>query len=817
MNPVRNLSISSGRAAVDEVLLVRVAGLSRDALRGFHHSRVDQVLAEETEALRLLDESIEQAGTALFQDIGAHTGHERTVLVTARRGVHHGDLPRRVAREAVPLMSERATAAFGSWTAARDRVRSLGVQLEARWAAAEADDLRHLRDICLDRRFRTGLEATSRELADIAQRWAVGTTGAPQRKRLLRLARMAARAAAKTSPFSSWMVTIPARWGRAGGEAALERLLIELDGTVIGALTRALHTALPAPAELEVRVNPSLVRVDGGWLFLRSGRREQTVRVTEHPAIDAVLRTLRPGEAEAGLAARVAGGAALVSKCLAAGLIEHRLPVADHHPRPWAAWSTFADRRGAASLSAELTALDTALDDSSAAAEAAAERVGRRLGIELPAVKAHEMSVAADWPYELPDRPDDAVLDELDCARRLLALYDHKLPAKAAAGEYLAERFGAGFDVPLTVALDSLGRARLDSAGDLGRIIGPTVPPWGADLATCSSSMVRELGRALSGLTGEVLDRAAHGPLAVADLDRLLDDFPFAHPNRSATFYLQQATEAGIHRVVNVVHGGHGRGRGRLAAQAGLAIADLVPTIDEDVVEISGSLGSALNTRTATAPRELQYPGTTSGRPDGERLPMSSVRVVPGPDGLPVLRDTDGRDVRLVHLGMAADLALPPFVRLLEQVFGSAYLIHPSIAVFTPAAPGLAGTARSIATPRVVLGATALQRTRRLLRREEFPGGRGPRESLRAWHRWLASHGLGSRFYLRAWSSADHGGGQSKARKPVFVDVTSPLLFADAQKMLRQAEYAIVEECLPDPLAGSGHVTEFAVQVGARR
>ncbi|WP_329496101.1 hypothetical protein [Kitasatospora herbaricolor] len=801
---------------MDEVLLVRVAGLSRDALRGFHHRNVEQVLAEEAEALRLLVESAEQAGAALFQDIGAHTGHERAVLVAARRGVHQDDLSRRVAQEAVALMSEGAVAAFGAWTAARDRAHSLDAQLDAEWAAAEADDLRHLRGLCLDRRFRTGLEATSRELADIAQRWAVGTTGDPQRKRLLRLARMAARAAAKTSPFSSWMVTIPARWGLPGGVAARERLLVELDGAVIGELTHALRAVLPVAAELEVRVNPSLVRVEGGWLFIRAGRREQTVGVAEHPAIDAMLRALGPGDTEADLAARVIGGAGLVSRCLATGMIEHRLPVADHHPRPWAVWAAFADEHGAADLSAGLSALDNALCDSSAAAaEAAAARVGRHLGIELPAVKAHEMSVAADWPYELPDRPDGAVLDELDRARRLLALYDLKLPAKAAAAEHLEKRFGAHYDVSLTVALDSLGRARLDPDGDLGRIIGPAAPPWGADLATCSGSMVRELGRALSGLTGEVLGRAAHGPLSVKELDRLLDDFPFVHPNRSATFYLQEAAEAGIRRVVNVVHGGHGRGRGRLAAQAGLAIADLVPTVDQDVVEISGLLGSALNSRTGTAPRELQYPSTTSDRPDGERLPMASVRVVPGAYGLPVLRDRDGRDVRLVHLGMAADLALPPFVRLLEQVFGSAYLMHPSIAVFTPAAPGRAGAAQS-ATPRVVLGATALQRSRRLLRREQFPGGRGPRESLRAWHRWLAAHGLESRFYLRAWSSADHGGAQSKARKPVFVDMTSPLLFADAEKMLRQAEYAIVEECLPDPLAGSGHVTEFAVEVGSR-
>jgi len=809
--------MSSEEIAVNEVVLVRVAGLSRSSLRGFHHSRVDHLLSERARAVRELAESTERADAALFQDIGARTGDERAALLAARRGVRQGDLSRRAAQVAVPLMSEDAAAAFGSWTAARQRARDLDAQLDEALVAAERDDLGHLRDLCLDRRFQTGLRATSRDLAVTAQRWAAGQTGAPQRKRLLRLTRMAARAGAKTSPFSSWMVTVPARWGRPGGTVTGERLLAELDGVVVGLLTRALQAALPDAAGLEVRVNPTLVPVEGGWLFIRAGQREQTVRVAGHPAIGELLHTLAPGDSEAALAARVAGGAGLVGKCLAAGLIEHCLPVPDHHPRPWAAWAAVADARGAAELAAGLTALDAALCEADAAgAQAAAGQVGRHLGIELPLVEVHEMSAAADWPHELPGRPEGAALDELDCARRLLALQDVKLPAKLAAAEHLARQFGADYDVPLTLALDSLARARLDADEDLGRIIGPTAPPWGADLATCAGSTVRELGSALSGLTGDVLNLAAKGPLAVDDVRRLLDDFPFAHPNRSATFYLQEASTDGVRRVVNVVHGGHGRGRGRLAAQTGIPVADLVPTVDEDVVEISGLLGSALNSRAATAPRELQYPGTTTDRPQGQRLPMTSVRVVPGAHGLPDLRDEDGRNVRLVHLGMAADLALPPFVRLLEQVFGSAYLIHPSIAAFTPAAPGRAGVVQS-ATPRVTLGATVLQRARWLLRREEFPGGGEPRASLRAWHEWLTAHGLGSRFYLRAWSSADHGGGQSKARKPVFIDITSPLMFADAEKMLRQAEYAIVEESLPDPLAGAGHVTEYAVEIGGRR
>lgn len=817
MKPVNDCSSLSEKTAADEVVLVRFAGLSRSSLRGFHHCGVDQLLSELTRAIRELADSAAQADAALFQDIGAHAADERSLLIAARRSVRQGDSARRVVQEAIPLMSEGAAAAFGSWTSARKRVRDLDAQLDDALVAAERDDVRHLRGLCLDRRFQTGLRATSRDLADTAHRWATGQTGAPQRKRLLRLTRMAARAGAKTSPFSSWMVTVPARWSRTGAKVTGERLLAELDSAVTGALTRALNARLSDAAELEVRVNPSLVRVEGGWLFIRAGQWEQTVRVAAHRAIDELLDALVPGSTEAALTARGVGGAGFVGKLLAAGLIEHCLPVADHHPRPWAQWAAIAGERGPAGLSAGLAALDAALHDADATgAQAAVGQVARYLGVELPPVKVHEMSVAAAWPHELPARPEGPALDELDCARRLLALQDVKFPVKLAAAEHLAGRFGADYDVPLTVALDSLARARLAADDDLGRIIGPTAPPWGANLAACASSTVRELGRALSELTGDVLSLAAKGPLAVDDVRRLLDDFPFVHPNRSATFYLQETAEPRIRRVVNAVHGGHGRGRGRIAAQAGIPVADLVTTVDDDIVEIGGLIGSTLNLRAATTPRELQYPGATTGRPHGQRLPMASVRVVPGVRGLPALRDEDGREVRPVHLGMAADLALPPFVRLLEQVFGSAYLIHPSIAAFTPTTPGRGGAGRS-ATPRVTLGETVLQRVRQLLSREEFPGGSDPRASLRAWHQWLTVHGLGSRFYLRAWSSADHRRGQGKARKPVFVDLTSPLLFADAEKMLRQADYAIVEECLPDPLAGAGHVTEYAVEVGVHR
>jgi Lantibiotic dehydratase, N terminus len=618
---------------------------------------------------------------------------------------------------------------------------------------------------------------------------------------------MLARTAAKTSPFSSWMTTAPATWGAAAASTDTGRLVGELDGAVAGVLTAALRDRVDRYPTAALSVNPSLVQDGNGYVFLRAdgpAGPERMVRAQRHPAIDAVLDVLGPGDTVGSVAARLGdGGARLVEQCIRSGLVEVRSPVPDHDPRPWSSWAGV------------VSGDDPELHVDPGASATALGRVASRLEVDPPPGALHEMRVADAAVAAAPQRLGDEEILELDSIRCLLALFDQKLPMKIAAAEFLAATFGVEHDIALTVALDAIQRATADPASDLGRLMGPMAPPWGPDLARCTSLRLRQLGEDLSEVSEAVLLAAEHGALSVPFVEDLVEKFPERHPNASATMYLQFIDGAGpLRRALNVVHGGHGRGRGRFAAQASLPVGQLGVDIADEVVELGGLLGSTLNVRSATCRRELQYPGSASGRPGHERLLMSDVRVVPGADGLPWLT-ADGRRVRPVHLGMAADLALPLFARRIEQVFGSAYLLHPSAPPFAPARPGEYRTAEAH-TPRVVVGATVVQRARWFLRVEALPAPTNvAATALQEWHSWVTERGLPTRFFLRAWDPAD-AAGRSKARKPVFIDLTSRLLLADAEKMLRDAQFAIVEECLPDPLNGNGPVAEYAIEVGAR-
>ena len=814
----RNLPLIRSDASVDEMVLVRTAGMPVSVLHSFHEETVDRLLDRLSRVTTEFHDLTRSVEDALYTEIGTLPDGDRALAVALRRAVHREAPDEKLFRAVSDILQPETGQKLTAWLDLRKRIVGLRHELQTELEDAEGKEIEHVRQQCKTPAFMRGLNATNPSLGAMAARWANRETTVLQRKRVGRLALMLARASAKTSPFSSWMTASVSRWGEHGSTVEPPSIVAELDGAAAEAVSNAVRSKLAVDRHQELIVNTSLVRTKDGYLYVRAGgQSEQAVRVRSHPAIAAVLTALTAGDTTATLAERLGeSNEPMIDKCIDVGLLERVAPVPDLNPEPWIEWARLANECGEADLSALLDTLQHALKTADhESATTAVKAITERLGKDAPAVSVHEVSVADQPGRPTPDLPPAEAISELDCARRLLALFDLKLPAKVAAGEYLVGEFGTNHDVSLTEALDSIMRGALERGTELGRILGPSAPPWGPDLTECSSDLLRTMGAARHELVEEVLGRAAAGPLDVEDVLKAVDAFPVRHPNLSATVYVQDVHAPDVHRVVNVVHGGHGRGRGRHAAQMGIQAAQMVPYPNDTVVELSGMLGSTLNVRAATTRRELQYPGATSGRPPEQRLPFNAVRVVPGVGGVPELRDPDGRIVRPVHLGMAADLALPPFARLLEQVFGSAFLSHPSVPAFTPNRPG-SGMGIEASTPRVVLGRTAVQRARWFVRREQLPASGRGREAVESWKRWLAQRGLSTRFYLRAWSPADHAG-QTKARKPVYVDVTSPLLLGEAQRMLKEARFAIVEECLPDPLHAVGHVTEYAVEIGERR
>lgn len=798
---------------IGEILLVREAGVDRAALRGLH----DEGLAEAMSALHAAEAARNAVASsitdALTAEVANAEGPHRGRLVAIRRAVHNNRVLSPSLSVALVTLRPETRALCDEWTSLGTRVAAQRIAVEERLEWAESLEQKHLRNGVADPHFARGLFATSDELAGRAAAWVSDPTASVGHKTAVVLARMLARAGAKTSPFSSWMTTAPTRWGQHPTERTTNgRMVAELDGTTSAQLTACLRKMWETHVDVPLHVNPSVVALESGWLFLRSGPPEQFVRVAEHPAVGAILALLeRPLTAAQIREGMPAEDAPWIVRCRSAGLLEPVWPVADLEVRPWCAWADAFVRSGVTTLDPLLRALDTALSRADSVAVAGAvEALAVRVLLPSSTSTVHEVRVADGPRSAAPVSFDDDAVEELDQIRRLLALFDPKLPMKLVASEFLSSEFGDE-DVSLVVALEAVQRAQNDPETDLGRIMGPTSPPWGADLGACASGALRSFRDRLATISRSVLDAAADGPLSVTDVRQMIDRSGLDHPNRSATVYVQMVPDADVQRVITVVHGGHGRGRGRFAAQADTLVRDLVHPPNDEVVEICGLLGSTLNARQPTTRRELQYPGAVSARPAEERLAMSELRVHLG--ALPTLRDREGNVVRPVHLGMAADLALPPLARSIERIFGSAFLLHPSAPPFSPAPPEVSH-APETATPRIVVGRTVVQRARWFLRAEAFPGRTGTaQERLEAWFRWVAERSLKPRFFLRAWGPSALSK-QSKARKPVFIDLCSRLLFADAEKLLHTARFAIVEECLPDPLIGEGHVTEYAVQVG---
>lgn len=803
---------------VGKLVLERSAGVDRHYLIGFHNEDLEIQLSEIYDVKLSVSEKRLTLCDLLFSAIAVTDAPKRSAMVALRRAIHNDQMNERLLGMARTYLPPDVLEEFSSWVRARTDLKNKRTQLSQMIERDYHREIEHLKAVCAVPNFYEGVRATSRSLAETTSQWMNDSNYQIKHGRVLRLARMAARASAKTSPFGTWMTTAPTSWGQRPNRPQTGRRVAELDFAFARRLTDALNRTVLRQNELQLRVNPSLVSTDIGYLYLRGGSAEQMVRVRSHPSIAAVLDCMEPTDSAYTLEARLGvGGGKIVSQCIRAGLLEVLWPVGEAHTTCWADWSELARKKGYIAISDATTALDRALlaADRPRIDSTVAE-LDLLLDTDLGLPEVHEMHVANVPATPTPERLDHATIAEIDCIRRLLSLFDQKLPMKIAASEFLTQRFGSSCNQPLTVVLEEIRRAATSPLNDINLVLGPDTPPWGAELQKCESSQLRKLGTDLDHLVEEVLGSASQGPLSVAYIEDLINNFPIQHPNTSATIYFQLISNSSMKRVINVIHGGHGRGVGRLVKQLGCATSEIPMIPTPNTVEIAGLLGSTLNTRSPIAPRELQYPGTTSSRPADQQLMISDIQVVTGPGQLPELRDKDGQCVLPVHLGMAADLALPTYARLIEQIFGSAFLVHPSAPPFTPTKPGKQDSSETW-TPRIMVGSTVIQRARWFLQKDAFPilVGLDPID-LESWHQWVAERGLPTRFFLRAWNPSATKN-PSKARKPVFVDITSRLLLKDAEKLLSDARYAIIEECLPDPMVGDGRVTEYAIVVGSSR
>lgn len=889
-------TLSNGVRA-ETPLTVRVAGLPGRVLTSL---RFDRSFAMADEIIgwreRLAAEGPVLAD-ALYEIIGdLPEGTPKPGLVGLRRALHRGRRPRpaewndRVAEVLPRWLANR----IGRWVAALatcDRRRADLPGVLAEEAAVKRVDLR---DAARHAGFRRALSQASPTLFAELSRWLADAARAPRRQSLVRLAKYVARAAAKTSPYSTFTVSGAGVWTDDGPSVRSVapnwvRGVVELDGRLLQGLVQALCEDPTLSRSLRLRLNPSATMSDGRVTFTGRPPAEPIVMLPATPAIRECLRILGddPVLTRQGLrdSLAAAGGAStdsvepFLAGLVDVGLVERLSPVTDLSDDPlgeltdWLATCGDHEIAEVVSLVGRVraeTRRDVPVDDvdgHDARRRELVRVVGElttRVG-GLPEVDDrtekqifHENAVFTGPAVECAFPCWRPALADLDLLRRWLAPFDPASPLRLALGSYFRERFGAGAAVPFL----ALHRAVQE---ELHRCGAPDQKPAASEVARLLHTRsdlawpltdsplprLRELARIRAQARDAALDAGTvDGVVRVppAALAAPAAAWPcWVVPPASIGCYVQvTGDEEAPSLVLNAAHHGYGRGRSRLLHLLGLAGGATAtgqatgpatatgqatgpprraPGGGPVFAELGGLFAASLNGRTASVPYELDYPATRSSRPRAQRIRPGDCVAVHDPetDLVRLRADELGTEVVPLHLGMMADILLPPAARLLTQAFGRGYLVYPGMPLL--AADDELGVPETVtALPRVEAGKIVLRRACWVAPLAQVPSRAHGDTDADYWLRllgWVRASGIPTRCFVRMWVDGlrpDRGTSayreliwmQDKSHKPVYVDFANWYLVLVFQRMLAGAgSVAVFEEALPAP-EEPGHSGEDA-------
>ena len=631
--------------------------------------------------------------------------------------------------------------------------------------------------------------------------------------------------------------------------------MLELSGFLHARLRDTLGADRQLVAELPLRLNPSATRVGETVRFLGPPPRESIVSVPATPMVLECLRILDDGASRHRADLQAALGAG-IDRLLEIGLLERPLTVADLSTDPFGELGSWLESKGARALAAAVGLVGSKLRqpppvrlvadqvEHRQALDAAVQELGVQAGLPVRQLADrqvdlwHETAVFTEPVGELSAPAWRTALADLDVVRRVLAVLDPALPLRVALGEYFSTRFGPGSRVPFLTVHEAIAR---DSARPAADEIVDWLSPYGRSawpsLSDSRLPRLRELARIRQELEDTVLPSAGPDGVIRADpgaLVKLAATWPrwIAAPD-SIACYLQLIPDGNSPRlVVNAAHGGEGRGRSRalhlIRAAGGKAPFEGAKFEDGPAAAEFGALfGFAPNVRLASAPYEIDYPFAASGRPAGQRLPMRNLTVGHDPStGLASLFSHGiASPVKAVHLGMMADLLLPPAARLLTRAFGCGYLLHAGVPMFDTA-PAVRTTV--VRSARVEIGRVVVQRARWVVPTAQVPvrtKGEPDAGYLLRIVEWLLAHDIPSRCFVRMNEALTGEGGErrfDKSRKPVYIDFSNWYLVQTFERMLASAGPVVVfEEALPapedapSPERGPASVTEFIVEISA--
>lgn len=867
-----------GGGTVASPVVVRIAGLPAAALRDL---RFDASFSLADAVVRLrqrLNAEAQALSNDLFPAIGrCAAGAEKAALVGLRRSVFQLRPPNaRVWNDSVAaLVPADVVERVRDWTSTLARYQKLSADLPDVLMRESTAKQVVLRDIVGGPWFQRALSLASPALFGETAKWLADGPCVPRRGSLIRLVKYAARAAAKTTPYSTFTVSGWGTWSAAGPRVRFDEPspavgVLDLSGFLVARLREILRDDPRLLASLPLRLNPSAVRVDGTVRFLGPPPHESIVSVPAVPLVLECLRVLDGGtsrhRADLRAALEAVGGAdtridRFIDKLLDAGLLERPLTVADLSTDPLGELSSWLADCGAVELRAAVDRVRSRLrrpapvhvmtDQLGHQRElgAAVDELGRLTGLPVRQLADghtdlwHENAVFTEPVGELSAAEWLAPLADLDVVRRMLAALDPALPLRVALGEYCRDRFGSGSRVPFLTVYEAIARdlAR-GTPSDGGPVIDEILSRLRMDgraavprLRDSRLARLRQLARIRDELTDTALPPADPDGVIRADPDALATLTatwpPWMPAPDSTAWYLQVVPDADTLRlVVNAAHGGWGRGRTRalhLIRQAGGEAP--YEACGRATAEIGGLFGFAPNARLASSPYEIDYPFTVSARPAEQRLALRDLTV--GHDPATAMASLFGRGltapIKALHLGMLGDFLLPPAARLLTAAFGCGYLVPSNAPMFT--AGWSAPTARAVTQlPRVEIGRVVVRRARWIMPTAYVPvrdKGEPDAGYLLRVVEWLLAHDLPDRCFVRMNDvvTTDTSRGTwrfDKSRKPVYVDFANWYLVQVFERMLADAGPALVfEEALPDPDDARGpqhrpsHVTEFIVEI----
>lgn len=787
---------------------VRVAGLPADAVDRLVDHRLRRELlalaataAELTTAAAGLSDRCHDVIGALV-DPGA-----KPRLVALRRTVHQQRDPGRL------LADPRVAAALGDELAADiaefgrrvGRYRADRAQLPTVLAEASRSIDARLRETSADPRFGQGLAHASPTLHEVLGR-------RPGRQELIRLALYVARAAVKTSPFSTFTASglgrfVPdgpaLRWTATEGA----RSIVELDLSVLTPLADRLSGAA-------VRINPS-ARVEGDTVrFLGPPPAEDLRTLPLTPPLRHCLpaATARPTLAAlaAGLPAPPEQAARYLRSLVASGLLLLQPDFDDHGIDPLRQLTERVPEL--VPVREELRTYGNAKGADRVLLGAALHERLRDAGVtgKLRDVVT-EQSVVPGVVVEagLPSWQD--ALDDLALACRLLAVFDHTLPFRLAVAAFIRERFGAQAPVPFDrfyaeLVRDGHEARRLHPAAVAFDMTGLT-----GTLAASPVAEVRHLVDLVAEVRRALPDRRR--------IEQVLDALPaWVRPVGSVAVYAQRDGEE---LVVNAVNSGFGRARSQVRRLLHYVEGDPLPV---DVVypgtatyaEFTQTLATSLNQREAALPYRLDYP------------PPARLTVGLDGDGLPALFD-DGTVVRPVHGGLSYERQLPPVMALLIEAFGeNPLLLRPDQPLQHDPSAG-SGEGRVLHAPRLSIGRVVLRRATWVAQPGTLPRrtpGQPDADFLLTLTTWLTEHGLPPRFFvsvLRMGAAPAGSLAGDRSRKPMYVDIGSPPLVLAFERLAGDPTAAAVfQEVTPTPEAalldheGLPRVTEYVIELNCR-